>query len=217
VRVPPATLYNLATDGYDRCMAVHEHVHDLVSTLRPVVLGVTDGALDDPTPCSGWTVRDLTNHLLGTTEAMRRVGAGEDLDPDDPWGTAGDHMSEEWRDLLVARLEELARAWDSAEAYEGAAMGGQMPKQMVGQMAFVEVLLHGWDLARATGQTVAADDATLAAAEQVMAQIGEMGRQQGAFGALVELPEDAAPLDRVLAQGGRDPGWTPDRTAGDPT
>ena len=75
MRVPPAPLYNAATDGYDRCMAVHEHVHDLVATLRPVVLGVTDGALDGPTPCSGWTVRDLTNHLLGTTEAMRRVGA----------------------------------------------------------------------------------------------------------------------------------------------
>jgi uncharacterized protein (TIGR03086 family) len=190
-------------------MATHEHVHDLVDALRPVVQGVPDEALDDPTPCVGWTVRELANHLLGTSEAMRRIGAGEDLDPDDPWGTAGDHMGASWRDDLVTRLEGLAGAWDSAAAFEGAAMGGQMPKQMVGQMAFAEVLLHGWDLARATGQSVAPDDVVVTTATDVMAQIGEMGRQQGAFGTLVELPGDAGPLDQVLAQGGRDPGWTP--------
>ena len=190
-------------------MAVHEHVHDLASTLRPVVLGVTDEALAAPTPCSEWSVRDLSNHLLGTSEAMRRVGAGEDLDADDPWGIAGDHMGGDWRALLVARLEGLAEAWATPEAYQGEAMGGQMPKQLVGQMAFVEVLLHGWDLASATGQTLAADDATVDAAEQVMAQIGEMGRRQGAFGALVAVPGDASALERVLAQAGRDPGWTP--------
>ena len=190
-------------------MAVHEHVHHLVSTLRPVVRGVPEEALDNPTPCSGWTVRDLANHLLGTSEAMRRIGVGDELDPDDPWGTAGDHMNEQWREELVARLEGLAGAWDTAAAFEGEAMGGQMPKQMVGQMAFAEVLLHGWDLARATGQTVVPDEGVVAAAAEVMAQIGEMGRQQGAFGTLVELPEGRDPLDQVLAQGGRDPGWTP--------
>ena len=41
-----------------------------------------------------------------------------------------------------------------------------------------------------------------------MDQIGEMGRSQGAFGELVDVPADAPPLDQVLAQAGRDPGWT---------
>jgi uncharacterized protein (TIGR03086 family) len=189
-------------------VTTHEHVQDLVTTLRPVVEAVPDGALEDPTPCQGWTVRDLANHLLGTSEAMRRIGVGEELDPDDPWGTAGDHMGESWRADLVTRLQGLADAWDSADAFEGEAMGGRMPRRMVGQMAFAEVLLHGWDLARATGQAVLPGDAVVRAAAEVMAEIGEMGRQQGAFGTLVEVPADAGPLDQVLAQGGRDPGWT---------
>jgi uncharacterized protein (TIGR03086 family) len=190
-------------------MAIHEHVHDLVATVSPVVRSVPEEALDDPTPCSGWSVRDLANHLLGTSEAMRRIGAGEELDPEDPWGTSGDHMSAAWREELLSRLEGWAGAWDSADAYEGEAMGGQMPKQLVGQMGFAEVLLHGWDLARATGQDVSPDDAVVADAGEVMAQIGEMGRKMGAFEALADVPADAGPLDQVLAQSGRDPGWTP--------
>ncbi len=189
-------------------MATHEHVHDLVSHLRPVVEGVPDDVMGAPTPCPDWDVRALANHMLGTVEAMRRVGAGESLDEDDPWGTAGDHMSEGWRDDLAERLDGFADAWDSPEAYEGEAMGGKVPKQMIGLMAFAEVLLHGWDLARASGQEVSYDDGVLAAAEAAMGQIGEMGRQQGAFGALVDLPGEPTPLDQVLAQAGRDPHWT---------
>src|ERR1700712_2944782 len=184
-------------------MATHEHVHDLVSSLRPVVDGVPDDALGAPSPCPEWDVRALANHMLGTIEAMRRVGAGEDLDEKDPWGTAGDHMSERWREDLDGRLSAFAEAWDSPAAYEGEAMGGKLPKQMVGVMGFVEALLHGWDLARASGQEVAYDDGVLSAALEAMGQIGEMGRKQGAFGSLVDVPEEAGALDRVLAQAGR--------------
>jgi uncharacterized protein (TIGR03086 family) len=188
--------------------AAHQHVHDLVDNLRPVVSGVSDDALSDPTPCPDWDVRALANHMLGTIEAMRRVGAGEDLDEDDPWGAAGDHMSERWRDDLGERLSGFAEAWDSSEAFEGEAMGGKMPKQMIGLMAYTEALLHGWDLARASGQEVAYDEGVVAAALEAMGQIGEMGRQQGAFGPLVDLPREATALDQVLAQAGRDPHWT---------
>ena len=189
-------------------MALHEHVHDLVTAVKPVVTAVPDDAMDDPTPCPEWDVRALANHLLGTIEAFRRVGVAEPLDPDDPWGTGGDHMSDTWRDDLASRLDGFAGAWDTAEAYEGEVPGAQMPKQVLGGMAFVEALLHGWDLARATGQDVAYDDAVVAEAVAVMEQIGATGRQMGAFGELVELPEDASALQHVLAEAGRDPGWT---------
>jgi uncharacterized protein (TIGR03086 family) len=189
-------------------MAAHEHVHDLVSSLRPVVERVPDDVLDRPTPCPDWDVRALANHMLGTIEAMRRVGAGETLDEDDPWGAAGDHMSERWREDLGERLGGFAEAWDSPDAFEGEAMGGKMPKQMIGLMAYTEALLHGWDLARASGQEVAYDEGVVAGALEAMGQIGEMGRKQGAFGPLVDLPGEATALDQVLAQAGRDPHWT---------
>jgi len=75
-------------------------------------------------------------------------------------------------------------------------------------MAYVEVMLHGWDLARATGQDLQFDDDAVAQAREVMDQIGEMGRKGGAFGDLVEVGDDASDWEQVLAEGGRDPGWT---------
>src|SRR6476469_7037710 len=103
-----------------------------VASVRHVVGGVAAERMDNPTPCISWTVREVANHLLGTVEAMRRIGAGEDLDADDPWGTRGDHMHDGWRDDLTARLSGFADAWDSPDAFEGEAMGGTLPKQMIG-------------------------------------------------------------------------------------
>lgn len=189
-------------------MAIHEQVHSAVRSVIPVVESVPDDALGRPTPCTEFDVRTLANHLLGTSEAMRRIGVDEALDPDDPWGTGGDHLTATWREDLAGRLRAYADAWDRPDAFEGDALGGTMPRRMVGGMAYVEVLLHGWDLARGSGQRLEPDDAVVAAALEVMEQIGAMGREQGAFGAQVELPDGASGWHRVLAQAGRDPEWS---------
>lgn len=187
-------------------MASKDHFHSVVATLQPVVHGVRDDQMTDPSPCTEWTVGEVANHFLGTSEAMRRAGAGEERDPDDPWGTAGDHVTAEWRHDLSRRLTGLADAWSADDAWEGELDG--MPKQGMGDMAYVEVMLHGWDLARGTGQDLRFDDEAVAQAKVVMDQIGKMGRDQGAFGELVEVGDDASDWDRVLAEGGRDPGWS---------
>ena len=189
-------------------MASKDHFHSVVASLQPVVHGVGEDQLGKPSPCTDWTVRDLANHFLGTSEAMRRAGAGEQRDPHDPWGTSGEHMSAGWRDDLSHQLTGLADAWTPQEAWEGELDG--MPKQGMGDMAYVEVMLHGWDLARATGQDLVFDDDAVTQAREVMDQIGRMGREQGAFGDLVEVDDDAASWDHVLAEGGRNPAWSAD-------
>lgn len=186
-------------------MSTREHLHSVVTSLQPVVQGVSPQAMDDPSPCQDWKVGDVVNHLLGTVEAMRRIGAREDLDPADPWGTGGEHLTDDWRNRLSDLLTRWADAWSQQEAWEGEAMDGAMPRGVVGDMGYVEVILHGWDLARGTDQPVSFDDAALDRALEVMEEIGEMGRTQGAFGAEVRVPEDASTLDRVLAASGRDP------------
>jgi uncharacterized protein (TIGR03086 family) len=139
---------------------------------------------------------------------MRRVGAGEPLDPEDPWGAHGDRVRETWRSDLGDLLTAYADAWSRPEAWEGETLGNPMPRHLIGEMGYVEVMLHGWDLARGSGQEVDYDDAAVAEAIEVMEHIGETGRQQGAFGQEVSLPDAAPPFHRVLAQAGRDPGWT---------
>jgi len=189
-------------------MSTREHLHSVVNTLQPVVRGVSADEMAAATPCTDFDVRAVANHMLGTMGAMRRIGASEHVDPENPWGTAGDHMSEQWRDDLCSTLIEYAEAWSSPDAWDGDIMGGAMPKQAVGDMAFVEAILHGWDLAKGSGQDVAFDDAAVERALEIMEQIGEMGRTQGAFGPEVAVPDDAAPFDKVLAQAGRDPEWS---------
>jgi uncharacterized protein (TIGR03086 family) len=189
-------------------MSTREQLHSVVASLEPVIRGVADEDLDAPTPCPDFDVRAVANHLLGTIEAMRRVGADEPMDPDDPWGTNGDNVTDQWRDDLNERLAAFADAWSSPEAWEGDALGGAMPRRMVGGMGFVEAVLHGWDLAKGSGQQVAYDDATAASALEIMDQIGEMGRSQGAFGPEVPVADDAGTFARVLGKAGRDPEWT---------
>ena len=189
-------------------MSPREHLHSVVASLEPVIRGVSDDDLASPTPCDDFDVRGVANHLLGTIEAMRRVGAAEPMDPDDPWGTNGDNVTAQWREDLSRRLAAFADVWSAPEAWEGDALDGTMPRQVVGGMAFVEAILHGWDLARGSGQDVEYDDAAVASALEVMDQIGEMGRSMRAFGPEVELPDDAPPFAQVLAKAGRDPEWS---------
>lgn len=190
-------------------MSPREHFHGVVAALHPVIHGVPDGALGRPTPCADYDVRGLVGHLLGTSEALRRFGAGEPPDRDDPWGTSGVEVTEGWRSELGRRLDGLADAWARTEAWEGDAMDGAVSREALGQMAYAELLLHGWDLAVATGQGVSLDRAHIEVAQEVLDEIGELGRSQGAFGPEVTVPDDAHPFDRVLGAAGRDPDWKP--------
>jgi uncharacterized protein (TIGR03086 family) len=88
-------------------------------------------------------------------------------------------------------------------------MGGstELPAASVGEMALVEMLAHGWDLARATGQAPRWPDDVVARTYQAIAGMAELGRQMGVFGPEVSVPADASEFDRMLALSGRDPGW----------
>jgi uncharacterized protein (TIGR03086 family) len=75
-----------------------------------------------------------------------------------------------------------------------------------------ELVIHGWDVARAMGQPYDVDAASLGAVHGFVAQFSEPGMEEaraGLFGPVVEVPEDAPMLDRVIGLTGREPGWSP--------
>src|SRR5215218_3500236 len=75
-----------------------------------------------------------------------------------------------------------------------------------------ELAAHGWDVARATGQTYDCDAPSLEAVHDFVSQFSEPGQEEmraGLFGPVVEVPEDARLLDRVIGLTGRDPAWSP--------
>ena len=90
-----------------------------------------------------------------------------------------------------------------------------MPGEIGGLVALDEVVVHGWDLARATGQPFSAEDVTLQAVHDLVVQFSGPDTEEqraGAFGPEIAVPADAPLLDRVLGMVGRQPDWRPPTT-----
>ena len=106
----------------------------------------------------------------------------------------------------------LTESWRNPAAYEGTTMAGpvELPGAEAAAVALNEVVVHGWDLAVATGQTYAADPASLEAASSSPgpSRRRRLRDQRGdAFGTVIEVPEDAPALTRLLGMMGRRADW----------
>jgi uncharacterized protein (TIGR03086 family) len=180
--------------------------------LLSVAGGVTDAQLTAPTPCEGRTVAQLLGHLVGLTVAFR-AAADKELGPltdTDPDGDGWPEAPAGWRDALAHQVPALVSAWRDPAAWEGMTRAGgvDLPGEVGGLVALDEIVLHGWDLARATGQAYDCDDATAEACLQFVGGFDE-GGTPGLFGPSVAVPDDAPAFERVLARSGRDPQWSP--------
>ncbi|MDN0195017.1 TIGR03086 family metal-binding protein [Streptomyces sp. S.PNR 29] len=174
--------------------------------------GVTDEQLPDETPCPGCAVRNMLGHLHGLAVAFRDA-ARKDLGA--TTGTAPDAAACEigpgWREELPKALGELADAWRDPSAWTGMTRAGgiDLPGAVAAAVAADELVIHGWDLARATGQPYEPDPAALRVSYDLLAAAAaEQDRGGGIFGPVVPVPDDAPLLDRAVGLSGRDPGWT---------
>jgi uncharacterized protein (TIGR03086 family) len=86
-------------------------------------------------------------------------------------------------------------------------MGNPTPAADIAAMLIMEMVLHGWDVARATGQDYHADEDLASAVMATVRAQGDMFRQYQGFAAIVPVPDDASTFDRVLGLSGRDPNW----------
>lgn len=195
-----------------------ETIMDIRSRMTPaaesaarIVLEVPGEKMDAPTPCPDWDVRALVNHLIfwsargeSAARKMRPAGPGEDHDFTAEPG---------WAERFAEQARRTARAWQDPAAWEGnTSLTGNkegMPAGFIAGIVFGECVLHGWDLAVATGREPAFPDPVLQAAWEQVVSTAEMSRQYGALGPEVAVPEDAPLLDRLLGMSGRDPHWKP--------
>ncbi len=174
--------------------------------------GVRDAALDSATPCERFALRDLLAHVIelsvGFQYAAHKLGENTERDPSEhgPGALPGD-----WRARLPRGLEELTEAWHFPEAWEGdTRVGGvSLTGAEAGLVLLNELVVHGWDIARATGQELVADEESLRTVHTFLAGFAQEEGTQGIFGPIVHVPEDAPLLDQVVALTGRDPAWRP--------
>lgn len=181
--------------------------------------GVTDDRLHDPTPCPEYDVAALLDHLMGlslafTWAARKSAPHGAAQGESAPGEATGEHLDPGWRTVLPERLGDLVAAWRDPAAWEGMTEAGgvRMPAEVMGVVALDELVLHGWDLARATHQEFRCDSASTAAVlafTEASAQPEQAASRDGLFGPVVPVPDEAPALDRALGFAGRDPAWSP--------
>ena len=183
--------------------------------LADLVAGVPDEMLGAPTPCPDYRLGDLIDHVGGLALAFT-AAARKDRGEASGKGPRGNvaRLGSDWRQRISRDLETLAEAWSDPAAWTGmtriAAL--DMPGQAAGLFALDEIVIHGWDVARASGQPYDCDPASLEMVHELVSQFCGPGTEQqrrGLFGPEVAVPEDAPLLDRVIGMTGREPGWTP--------
>jgi uncharacterized protein (TIGR03086 family) len=182
--------------------------------LAGLVARVGDGELGKPTPCPAYSLGDLIDHVGGLALAFTAAAnkdSGSRYVNQTPSGDAS-RLGEDWRQRIPRDLASLADAWREPGAWTGMTRiaGMDAPAEMVGLTAADELVVHGWDVARATGQPYNCEPELLAAAQSFLAQFASPDAPAGPdvpFGPSRQVPADAPPLDRVVALAGRDPGW----------
>ncbi|MQA12496.1 MAG: TIGR03086 family protein [Pseudonocardiaceae bacterium] len=180
--------------------------------LMEIIRNIKPDQLNARTPCAEYDVRKLVNHLLFWGPSLEGAARKESVPPPAGAETDLDLTDGDWAATLEAHIDRIVAAWSEPGAWQGSTqMGGPMelPASMIGGMLVGELVVHGWDLARATGQRPVWDDDLVEYLHEETARHAEQGREMGVYGPEVTVPASASTLDRIVGLTGRDPNWTP--------
>ncbi len=180
-------------------------MNDIAATYRrradafeALVEGTPPALWSNPSPCDGWSARDIVAHVVDFTAKVLRENAGVSDPPqfsdfDDP-GAA-----------FRSTREAVERVLDDPDT------PSKVAGYLEGSLSF-DLPQHGWDLAVATGQDATMEPDEVEFLWTSLAQVPRMWewqRSSGWYGPPVPVPEHAPLQDRVLGLLGRDPRWTP--------
>lgn len=181
---------------------------DIADRYRTVAAGfsarvdnVPEAGWNAPAPCAGWVARDVVRHLADWMPGMFLAKAGVEVSlpsvDDDPAATW--HALDDSLQALLDDSEQVNKEFEFG-------MGPMPLGQAVAMFGLGDVLVHTWDLARATGQDDALDPAEVDALYGQMSTFPEdQMRSGGMFGPRVEVPDDADAQTKLIAYTGRQP------------
>ena len=181
--------------------------------MADLVLGVPDELLGEPTPCAEYRLGDLLDHVGGFALAFTAAAKKDTAMLSEP-PRPGDasQLEEGWRTRIARDLRGMGEAWSDPQAWSGMTQVGgvELPGEICGIVALDELVIHGWDVARASRQPFDCDGASLEALMSFVGpdtEMGQMARSNGIFGPIVEVPAGSSQLDRVIGLTGRQPAW----------
>ncbi|NUR63222.1 MAG: TIGR03086 family protein [Catenulispora sp.] len=185
---------------------IHDQLTEAAGAAARVVAGTRPEQFADKTPCSQWDVKELLNHLvLWTSYSFERRARSEQVGPE---LTERDFASEpDYAARYREQLDRALAAWEPDEVWAGQVDtgSGTMPAPQIAEMILMEMVLHAWDLATATGQRYTCSDEVAATVAKAVSDTAEMYRQYDGFAAEVALDADASVFERALAVSGRRP------------
>jgi uncharacterized protein (TIGR03086 family) len=180
---------------------ISERYRNVAGQFSERVHAVPDDAWDNPAPPEGWVARDVVGHLVEwlpaffftTWDLEARPGPSVDEDPVAAWDGLNATIQAALDDPEIAQRERETR------------VGTSTFEQTINMICTGDILVHTWDLARATGldETLDADEVHAFVAS--MEPMDEMLRQSGQYGPRVPVPDDADEQTRLLAFLGRQP------------
>ncbi|MEV0226529.1 TIGR03086 family metal-binding protein [Streptomyces sp. NPDC050704] len=170
---------------------------------------------DAPTPCADWTLRQLLAHMAGQHHGFAAAadGSGADLAVWQP-ATLGDEPLTVYRAAADSVLEAFARPGVLTREFTLPEISTSIrfPARTAIGFHFLDYVVHGWDVARALGVTLEADEEAVEAALVFALRVPDDERRHSPaalFRPALSPASDAHPLDLVLTTLGRTPGWAP--------
>ena len=154
-----------------------------------------EGKLDVTTPCDEWNVRQLMNHMLEAQNFFVSTAQGLEVSrpSPNPPELLGDDPIADFERVRGAMLSTFSEAGVIEKT--GPSLG----------IAFTDLLVHGWDLARATGQEATMPTGLPEAAYGMIHGRFTDEQRKGIFKPEIPVAESASAQDKLLAYTGRDP------------
>lgn len=175
-----------------------------LDTFGERVDGAPAGSWHQPTPCSHWDVRALVNHVVGENRwappllsGATIADVGDSLDGD----LLGDDPVTAWHESAAAAVDAVART--ALDQTVHLSFGDFPAEEYLWQLT-ADALVHGWDLARATGQPESLPADIVDACARWFDSVEGAYRSAGAIGPATEMSGDD-PQHALLARFGRNP------------
>ncbi|APE20078.1 MULTISPECIES: TIGR03086 family metal-binding protein [Streptomyces] len=182
------------------------HLMKAIALAGRTVAAVRPEQFDGPTPCTEFTVRRLTGHLVAVLRRIALAGRGGDVTT---LPTVDDDLADTaWREAWDAAVREVEEAWADPSILGRTLIlpFGNLPGAAAAAVWTSEFTVHTWDMATATGQLPDWDPEVVAVSYAAMRRGLPAGPRDGApFGAAVEVDPDAPAIDRLVAWCGRKP------------
>jgi uncharacterized protein (TIGR03086 family) len=188
-------------------VATVKQLDSVYETVQPLVAAIGSDQWTAPTPCPDWDVRALLGHLVGGNVVFAAALRGVPL-AEARQALAGDPLGADPVTAYAQAAAEVSAAFELPGVLDRPVTipFGTVPGSVALHLRIAEALVHGWDLARATGRTVSFPDDVV---EQEIAFSQEflprVPPDRHPFGSSRPVPDDAPPLDRLVALLGREP------------